>query len=413
MNVLMLGNGFDINYKLLTKYINFLNIVNHIAKTSPIDVKTVGDILKAENLKFTDKDIASSYQAYQQVYENTQLEDGVLDKLSALANNNLLFSFLHKSFNRDVGWIDFEREIATVLRSFQNFLPKLNTRFHGSNLPENPVDRHILEMFGFFYMQTKKAELTTGGRYIDAEYAINDEYIIEYPLGSGNKKINDEEIVKALGKQLLELAEGLRIYLHCFVEKPVMQMCEGKLLQPMSALSHAEYIVTFNYTNTYELVYRAGKTFHIHGNTKDRIILGINPDEADQLATINTLFVRFKKYFQRVIYHTDDEYLKWVIQKHSNVSLVVMGHSLDVTDKDIIIQMFNMAKDITVLYYNENSEASLVTNLINIYGKEQFDELRIKKGLRFLPQNASYNSFAEDRHAKEQAAIASMYRHLL
>ena len=117
-------------------------------------------------------------------------------------------------------------------------------------------------------------------------------------------------------------------------------------------------------------------------------------------------FLRFKKYFQRVIYHTDDEYLEWITNKLSDIDLVVMGHSLDITDKDIIMQMFDAAKDITVLYHNESAEASLVANLINIYGKEKFDELRIKKRLRFLPQNAEYGGFAEDRQAKEIAARA-------
>ena len=62
MKVLMLGNGFDINYKLLTKYINFLNIVNHISTISLTDMKTVGDILSSQKLQKVDLDVARSYQ---------------------------------------------------------------------------------------------------------------------------------------------------------------------------------------------------------------------------------------------------------------------------------------------------------------------------------------------------------------
>lgn len=62
MKVLMLGNGFDINYKLLTKYINFLNIANHISTTALTDIKTVGDILGSEKLQKVDQDVARSYQ---------------------------------------------------------------------------------------------------------------------------------------------------------------------------------------------------------------------------------------------------------------------------------------------------------------------------------------------------------------
>ena len=64
MNVLMLGNGFDINYKLLTKYINFLNTVNYISTVTLVDAQTVGDILGAEKLQHMDSDIVKSYNEY-------------------------------------------------------------------------------------------------------------------------------------------------------------------------------------------------------------------------------------------------------------------------------------------------------------------------------------------------------------
>lgn len=56
--------------------------------------------------------------------------------------------------------------------------------------------------------------------------------------------------------------------------------------------------------------------------------------------------------------------------------------------------------DNLILYYNESSEASMVANLIHIYGKDKFDELRRNKRLRFLPQNAKYGGFVEDRAMK-------------
>jgi hypothetical protein len=40
-----------------------------------------------------------------------------------------------------------------------------------------------------------------------------------------------------------------------------------------------------------------------------------------------------------------------------------------------------------------------------MYGKEKFDELRCRKRLRFLPQNAAYKGFAEDRQAKENETL--------
>lgn len=407
MNVLMLGNGFDINYKLLTKYINFLNTVHYISTTTLIDIKTVGDILKAEKLQLVDKDIAASYQTYQQAYDNTTLEDGVVDKLSALANNNFLFSFLLKSFNRDVGWIDFEKEISVIIHAFQELLKKERPVFDASKFPESAVDRYVISQFYFFHKPANPKI------HNDSTRKVVDEYVLEYPQGSANKIINKEKVIEYLEKQMLELADGLRIYLKFFVENAVVEMCKRKCLQQLRALTGAKHVVTFNYTDTYERLYASEKVYHIHGSVEKSIILGVNPDEADEIGSIDVSFLRFKKYFQRVILHSDDEYLAWVTQKRNNASLVVMGHSLDVTDKDIIMQMFDAAKDITILYYNDEAEVSLVANLISIYGKDKFDELRIKKRLRFLPQNASYERFAEDRYAKEHSAMVGYYSHLV
>lgn len=397
MNVLMLGNGFDINYKLLTKYINFLNVVNYIYTDAMTDVKTVGDILGAEKLQNLDPDIARSYKEYEVAYDSISIREEVIERLAQLADENYLFTYLLDSFNKDVGWIDFEKEIASIIDAFSKFLESDEIWHNPKKYPLSPIQYHIIDHFSFFYHRSEEGMRT-----------INHEYTIEYPKGTMHWITNKEKIIGILEKQMLDLADGLRVYLQYFVDNVVRELCRLKYLQPMNPLKDASHVVTFNYTNTYEWVYKNENIYHIHGNVGDRIILGVNPDESDELSSIDISFLRFKKYFQRVINHSDDTYLGWVTKTNNSASLVVMGHSLDVTDKDVIIQMFHAAKDITVLYYNENAEASLVANLIKIYGKEMFDELRIKKRLRFLPQNAPYTGFAEDRHSKEMAAISEV-----
>lgn len=408
MNILILGNGFDLNYELPTKYLNFLNTVRFVSHIEE-STFTVGSVFGDKELQMQDEGIAKSYSKYYDVYDSIVVDAEVVDKLKSMARNNMWFSYLLKSFNKDIGWIDFEREIATVLHGFQQFLLGRNTRFQGGDFPDNRIYKYILEMFDFFYTKISDHGVNSSGKYYAAEYLVTDEFVVEYPFGSGNKVINKEKIIETLEKTLLELAEGLRLYLQYFIETVVAELCKKKTINPLAALSDAQYIITFNYTNTYEQVYRTGTVFHIHGNSKDRIILGVNPDESDRYKSVDTLFLPFKKYYQRVINCSDAGYLNWISQKNGNISLVVMGHSLDTTDQDIIMQMFDLANDITVLYYNEKAEASLVANLVKIYGKEKFDELRIKKRLRFLPQNAVYTGFAEDRMAKEQAALTDLY----
>lgn len=395
MNVLLLGNGFDLNYKLPTKYINFLNTVNFLSTLPSSDGHCVGEIFGAPLLQNVDKDISNSYRVYQKIYDRIPLASEAVEKLTALASDNLLYGFLHESYNKDIGWIDFEKEISAIIRAFAEFLQIESPEFDAECQPMRAVDRVII----LFFNSWKKSSTL---KFLDLDRGtVSDGYVVEYPYGSGNKVIDKEKIIHELEKQLQELSDGLQIYLKCFVEKVVAELCQNGLLQQFPALMPADKVITFNYTNTYEQVYHNREVFHIHGDLDKKIVLGVNPDEADEFDTIDISFLKFKKYYQRVLYHTDVDFLKWIFEEEGEMQLVVMGHSLDVTDKDIIMQVFGRARNITILYFNENSEASLIANLIKIYGKTGFDNLRVEKHLRFFPQTAKYDYFAEDRRDKE------------
>ena len=69
-------------------------------------------------------------------------------------------------------------------------------------------------------------------------------------------------------------------------------------------------------------------------------------------------FIFFKKYYQRVCFKTDIEYLKavsniyWNKKHEHEVVLKVIGHSLDVTDKEIIKDLFETANKIKIFYHS-------------------------------------------------------------
>ena len=45
-----------------------------------------------------------------------------------------------------------------------------------------------------------------------------------------------------------------------------------------------------------------------------------------------------------------------------------------------------MASRIIILYHSEERVGSFIKNLVNIYGKNEFDDIRAEKNLQFLPQ---------------------------
>ena len=382
MNVLLLGNGFDLYHKLPTRYINFLNTVNFIENNKLYEAKTVGEIFGNSILLECDKDISISYEQYKDLYDACDIDTDSINKLVRLANKNIWFSYFTESFNKDIGWIDFENEISVVINCFQElFYDKSDTVNFTS---KTKTFTHIIKKFGFFI------DDTPGNRpfSLNSKY-VKDEFLIEYPLGSNDKKLNIDKVRDFLLEELIELADGLNLYLSCFIENILKSINKtNEHLSWKDAFSYVSYVITFNYTNTCEKLYHTKSVFHLHGNVNDSIVLGVNPDSFDDIETVDTAFITFKKYFQRIINKTDNEYLNWLRdmkETHQDITLFVIGHSLDITDKDILTELFWAVDRIFILNYNKKDEIQHLSNLVKILGKESFDQLRAEKELTFLP----------------------------
>ena len=179
--------------------------------------------------------------------------------------------------------------------------------------------------------------------------------------------------------------------------------------ESLSFLTTASYVITLNYTNTYEQMYAGTEPtdhiVHYHGSVDCKnIVWGIDAAEEDEYTegrVPSTDFIKFKKYYQRMLYESDSEYIKWI--KHfqyfdkkyggnpfyelstAGNSLAVIGHSLDIADAEIIRDLFELCTDsITIYYHNEKDRASYIKKLIRIFGKSKLEEMRITRDFKFL-----------------------------
>ena len=170
-------------------------------------------------------------------------------------------------------------------------------------------------------------------------------------------------------------------------------------------LYDATKAITFNYTSIYEMLSPNTNIIHIHGDLKKSIILGINPGEEDKLEQIDTSFIKFKKYSQRAFYETESEYIDLVKTRTEEIKiykreaefkrqyyfdptptlLCVYGHSLDITDKDIIENLFEIATDIEIYYHSDQAKVNYIKNVVQMFGREKYDILRREKNLTFSP----------------------------
>ncbi len=391
MNILLLGNGFDLYHKLPTRYDNFLHTIDFLVKNYKPEMKTIADVFGDSRLQNEDAFIGECYNAHKIVYEGTVLDERIVGQLIDLSKTNLWFQYLLKIFDNRVGWIDFEKEIAYVLDAFKAFLKKatVKVRFHEVNKEQT----YIIKNFNFFLKDYNSG--IVGG----PSHSVIDDFAKEYPLGSGLIIVNKEKIIEHLLEELNILAKILRLYLEAFIEPTLLEI-KQHTLKKCPAITHIDKAISFNYTSSYEQFYLSSEIFHLHGDIKNKIIIGINPDSSDEVTSIDVSFVKFKKYFQRTQYNTDLDYMNWlkeIKEPKQFASLIVMGHSLDITDKDIIMELFNKMDEIMILYHSEQAKNTYISNLIYMYGKEGLDVLRKQKGLTFLSLDMDFSDIVKKR----------------
>ena len=388
MDILLLGNGFDLYHKLPTKYINFLNTVKFLQENfNETDMPTIGKVFNDERLSGIDNGIKECYKKYYTTYSNFPLNIEDTKKLIELADKNVWFKYLSQLINKDITWIDFEKEIEKVVRAFEHYLEnEYIEQLTFSNLVTH--EANIMRIFNFFYYIVEEDFVGDTKMH---RLELNEQFMVQNPL---NKKsyLSKDKVISFLYNQLIELAEMLKLYLRNFVDVVVEKLKSINMIDEYIDLSQVRDVVTLNYTHIFESIYCKEikrNIYHIHGDVDFNIVLGINSNENDNLETVNTDFLRFKKYYQRVFYKTDIEYLmalKYndIFDSRNTNNLIVFGHSLDSTDKDIIMDLFMYSKKITIYCYNEKAMSDNIINLVNIYGREGFDILRSEKEMTFI-----------------------------
>lgn len=411
MNILLLGNGFDLYHELPTKYANFLHTAYFLINRYTQSMRTVGSVFLNKYFRETDSFLFKCYMGHKAIYDKTILPEDAVYKIIELLKNNRWFTYFVKSFNKDVGWIDFESEIAMVLGIFHNVLSKITVEF-SDDIFSSKVDRYIIGNFPF-YKAKDFSKIYQDGELSDhpASYMVDEEFRVEYPFQSGNWSVKTDQIIQNLYDDLVNVSTALKLYLKHFVEAPLSEMKKADHISKCDALLHIDNVVTLNYTNTYEKLYSNNSVFHLHGSVDGNIILGVNADlfdEINEFQEIDTSIISFKKYYQKALYETDIDYLHWksdiVYDNYGDIHLLIMGHSLDVTDKDIIAELFDMANKITILYHSFEAKNQYMRNLVRLFGKHKFDVYRNEKALSFLPLDMDFTDFAKKQEANSCSA---------
>ena len=356
MNILVIGNGFDLAHDLPTTYQDFL--------------------------KFTD-----NYKTYLE----TQYYEQMLEVKRLVDNNTWLKHF--RDFYKGNGWIGFEKEISNIIQIIDKKIPQFEA------LKEN------------------------NGRYVKFNVAEQDA-LKDFDTNVKQGIVADKNFISKNKERMLNdlnrLIRCFEIYLTCYIN----QISVNKMSPNIKEL-HIDKVLSFNYTDTYRRIYDNSQKGnieydYIHGeavfnNTieTNNMVLGIDEYLSKKKRNKDIEFIAFKKYYQRIYKETGSKYkdwinaireendiymekkhdceiflkngygltneieesraeLKWLNENPPKHNLYIFGHSLDITDKDVLKNLILNNNVYTTIYYpNKDELGKKIANLVKVIGQDE------------------------------------------
>ena len=347
MNILVIGNGFDIAHHLPTQYSDFLDFVKAYKDPGESDYSQFIIAIKEGN-------------------------EVLCNEINSLIEGSVLLDYFLSIYENRCkegkkGWIDFESEISFIVQKLDEAKQDIQEKF--SKVGDSvKLDKLIAKYLKPIIVANPDKAPNTLAEEHSYEPRFFD-YQANRVLGSLNKLI-----------RLLE------IYLYEYVEK---QDCKYRI-QDLNGRG-IDRVLSFNYTDTFKKYYDPeGKAQYcfIHGKAQEsnidtcNLVLGIDEYLPSDRVDSDNQFVWFKKFYQRIYKETGSEYLDWITNfemandrtpkaNPSHMDIFIYGHSLDVTDKDILSRLIMMKNSTThIFYHNRESMAKQISNLVKVIGEE-------------------------------------------
>lgn len=375
MKILLIGNGFDLEHDLHTKYGEFLDFIDDFEKLNM--PKQIDNIENSYIKSLLHKDMIQQRYALELFFKDNLWVD--------------YFQKIRKVYLQNKqNWIDFEREIRNIVKKLDKF------RRYCKEKPK-------------VQLSANKLRLKRNRLKYELETALDIQDISEKSI---------EKIIDKLIDDLNRLIGGLEIYIWDCIGRHKIEYYNPDIFS-----INPNKILSFNYSDTYQRLYGRNTSnveySYIHGkavnhlrylpdfdknskgNTKEfikniaencNIVLGIDEYLSKEKRDKEVRFIEFKKYYQRIFKKNGNEYKKWLneiaMRKTSEENILyIFGHSLDETDKDVLYE-FIMCKGLkTVIFYRDKKQLrELISNLLKVigydallekvYGKEPTIEFR-------------------------------------
>lgn len=438
-NIIVIGNGFDLAHELPTEYMDFLAFCKMIKavynRTEDETKEVIWDNLGIKLKK--QKNITRLKQKFLELYcvgtvgenDSSIKIDEPYDELYCMVKDNVWIEyFLKNPLYQKENWIDFESEISRVIQAIDDDIMHQNAEDSTvvSRISIPFLEKYLLDNYD------ERVQIRVDKNPLMQEYAKNaSEYEEAYPIEIEKEEITYKDLVEILELDLNRLNRALEIYLteyvgkmECNLRSPDIEEIAVKRSGNSAIMSK---VISFNYTDTYEKIYLPDKKLaekyvdYIHGKAKAEntlednvLVLGIDEYLPPKRKNIDTRFISFKKYYQRIYKETGCRYKEWVdaikadyldflqmqeilrsqkkLTCNSNLNttlydlevknlekekcsihnLYIFGHSLDITDKDVLRElMLNDNVHTVIFYHDKQAMKQQIANLVKIIGQEE------------------------------------------
>ncbi len=429
MNILLIGNGFDLAHGLPTKYTDFLEFVKMIKIIKEKNIFNDGFAISDAGCNVDNGKLHQDIRLTILNKANDNKLEGDSKELIDCINHNIWIEYFLQcdSFLKE-NWIDFESEISRIIKIIDNDIHRnggleavvrnISEDFFASYFLDN-LDERIQERRDELFKKYENIPVGEQSRYVE-------QYEEAHPILPLKEEITYGDLIRILEDDLNKLIRALEIYICEYVEK--IDIIEKS---PDIDKEEIDFILSFNYTHIFSKLYSVSSQSkkevadpfdYLHGEAKinntvetNNMVLGVDEYLPKKRRNRETEFIAFKKFYQRIYKQTGSEYKRWVeiiknkmqeiddkiknqypvqipynkIPNKCRNQLFIFGHSLDITDKDILREMILNDNVYTTIYYPDKKELGRkIANLVKVIGQ---DELIRRTGgntktIKFVPQ---------------------------
>jgi len=396
MNILIVGNGFDLSHYLPTKYEHFIKAMDALRRwdiqKGDIDFNNLFQELCTEEAWFFDQ-TKFLYRTEKIIIRIEEVE-----KIKAKLNTNIWYKYFLNHITKIDTWIDFESEFSKALDLVARFsqdaeniyqeYEEIRPRILGIMQSDRAKylkygDKTIQKLFLLGIFEDKNSQMRIANKY----YRNNKE----------NLDIDSNSIIENLEKNLNEFINIFKWYLKEIIEKLELTNVANKEIFEFNLEDLS--LISFNYTSTFSRFYNSlPKVEYVHGEVNKDLVLGIPDIKNEFLKKFKNY--SFTKYHQKLLKNTDylfldenpkiKEMFKSKAVGKCNINIYIWGHSLADSDESYIHEIFSLNRQSNIecyvtVYFHKNDAPKLLNNLLDILGKDIVEKWMKNGWLWFKP----------------------------